>query len=122
MVCLLLTVTSAALASDDLPQTDPSSAAAAMVQGMRFHIPRISQVPKLEDFDGMTPHGAAEQMVELTGFIQRAPSDGAPATQKTRIFFGYDSTNLYVVWACFDTDVAAVRAHKVRRENIYTDD
>ncbi len=68
------------------------------------------------------PAGTAVDLAEVSDFIQQAPSDGAPATQKTRVFLGYDSRNLYIVWACSDSEPGRVRAHMSRRENIYEDD
>jgi Domain of unknown function (DUF5916) len=61
-------------------------------------------------------------MARVTGFIEREPSDGAPPTQRTEVYLGYDHQNLYVVWLCFDKDPAHIRAHLSRRENIYDDD
>src|ERR687887_61944 len=121
VVCIWLTLAFLAHASQP-PQIDPSSAALVVAQGKRVHIPRISQAPKLEDFADMMPHGAAAEMAEITGFIQRTPTDGAPATQDTRVYLAYDSNSLYIVWLCFDTQPRAVRANRARRENIYNDD
>ena len=61
-------------------------------------------------------------MAEVSDFIQQLPSDGAPPTQKTKVYLGYDKTNLYIVWLCFDSEPRKVRAHMSRRENIYDDD
>jgi hypothetical protein len=78
-------------------------------------IPRLVQAPKSEDFDGMTPHGAAARLRHITSFIQRTPSDGKPATERTDAFFGYDQSNLYIVLLCWDRE-HGVRANLTRRE------
>jgi len=85
-------------------------------------VPYVSQPPGLEQFRSMGPDQTAPGLTEVTGFIQQVPSDGAPATQETRVFLGYDSKNLYLVWVCGDSQPAGVRAHMSRRERIYEDD
>jgi hypothetical protein len=70
----------------------------------------------------MKPEGpAAEQMVKVTGLVQRNPHDGAPVSQQTEVYLGYDKRNLFVVFVCFD-DAAKVRAHRTRREDVGDDD
>ena len=81
-------------------------------------IPRVSRPPRLDDFEGMKPHGAAAELRKLSGFTQQAPSDGKPASDPTDIYVGYDATNLYLVWVCWDADPHAIRAHLSRREGV----
>jgi hypothetical protein len=78
-------------------------------------IPRISAAPKLEDFEGMAPSGAAAELQQVTGFIQNQPSDGKPGTERTDAYLGYDESNLYVVLVCFDSH-NHVQANLTRRE------
>src|SRR5579872_5558006 len=85
-------------------------------------IPKLTKGPTISDFEGMNPRGAAKDMVVVSNFIQSDPSDGQPATQKTDVYLGYDNNSLYVVWLCFDSEPGRIRAHLVRRENIYDDD
>src|SRR5258708_28860312 len=65
-------------------------------------IARVSVPPRLEDFADMTPRGNSAQLAKVTDFIQQVPSDGKPATQRTDVYLGYDSANLYMVWVCWD--------------------
>src|SRR5262249_25895283 len=81
-------------------------------------IPRLSKPARLEDFEDMKPHGAAQELRKISGFIQKAPSDGQPATQPTDVYIGYDLANLYIVWVCFDSQPHAIRAHMTRREAV----
>jgi hypothetical protein len=60
-------------------------------------------------------------MVKVSGFVQRNPHDGQPASQRTEAYLGYDEKNLYAVFVCFD-DPAKVRARLSRREDIFDDD
>ncbi len=85
-------------------------------------MPLLSSAPVLENFLTMKAEGAsAQQMVKVTGFVQRDPHDGQPASQRTEAYLGYDRKNLYVVFVCFD-DPAKVRARRTRREDIFDDD
>lgn len=85
-------------------------------------IPRLTRGPSLDDFVTMKPAGeVATQMTKVTGFVQRNPHDGAPVSQRTEAYIGYDQRNLYVVFICFD-DPAKVRSHKARREDVTDDD
>ena len=82
-------------------------------------IPRVQQAPKLEDFEGMAPRGAALGMQRIETFIQNIPFDGQPPTQRTEAYLGHDDINLYIVFLCFDTDPKGIRSHITRRENIF---
>jgi hypothetical protein len=63
----------------------------------------------------MEPNGVAAEMAKVSGFIQNVPSDGKPGTQPTESYFGYDNSNLYLVFLCFD-DPRLVRSSLSRRE------
>jgi hypothetical protein len=85
-------------------------------------IPRLSRAPSLIDFLTMGPVGdVARQMAKVSGFVQRDPHDGAPVSQPTEAYLGYDDKNLYVVFVCFD-EPGKVRAHEARREDVGDDD
>jgi len=88
----------------------------------KLNIPLVPNPPTLEDFLTMQPVGNdAQTMVKVTGFVQRNPHDGDPASQRTEAYLGYDRKNLYVVFVCFD-DPGKVRARRARREDIFDDD
>jgi hypothetical protein len=61
-------------------------------------------------------------MAKVEGFVQRNPSDGDPATQRTEAYMAYDDDNLYIVVLAFDTDPDKIRARMARRENAFGDD
>jgi hypothetical protein len=85
-------------------------------------IPRLSRQPEISDFLTMKAAGeVASQMTRVSGFVQRDPHDGAPASQRTDAYLGYDEKNLYVVFVCFDQP-GQVRAHEARREDVGDDD
>ena len=86
-------------------------------------IPRMNQPPELEHFRTMKPSGDMEgQMARVKGFVQREPSDGQPASQRTDVYLGYDEKNLYVIFVAFDSEPAKVRARMVRREGFFAGD
>ena len=85
-------------------------------------IPKLSRQPDISDFLTMKAAGdVATQMTRVSGFVQRDPHDGAPVSQRTDAYLGYDEKNLYVVFVCFDQP-GQVRAHEARREDVGDDD
>ncbi len=62
------------------------------------------------------------KLAKAQGFRQRVPSDGAPVTERTEAYFGYDDKNLYAIFVCFDSDPRQVRARMSRREDVFDDD
>src|SRR5258708_7872115 len=91
----------------------PTASAAAGVR-----IPRITTPPRLEDFEDMAPRGSSAPLAKVSDFIQQQPSDGKAATQRTDVYLGYDASNLYTVWVCWDSDPKAIRGHLTRREAV----
>jgi hypothetical protein len=62
------------------------------------------------------------QATWLEGFTQSTPKEGAPATEETRVYLGYDQENLYAVFYCYDSEPSQIRAHYARRDDIQDDD
>ena len=83
-----------------------------------LYVPRTSQPPTLDDF---VQGRAREAEARVSGFRQREPHDGQPATEDTSAFLSYDSVNLYVVFVCKDAP-DNVRARMAKREDISDDD
>ena len=52
----------------------------------------------------------------LTGFLQRDPDEGAPATERTEVRFAYDDDALYVGARMFSTSPNAIRALVTRHD------
>lgn len=89
----------------------------------RLEIPRVSRPPRLEDFEGMQPApDIAGQMVKVTGMLQRVPQDGAPVSQRTEVYLGYDDRHIYTVFVCFDSEPEKIRARMGVRNEIFSDD
>ena len=63
-----------------------------------------------------------DKLANVDRFIQRVPSDGAPVSQRTEAYLGYDDKNLYAIFICFDSEPQELRARLSRREDIFDDD
>ena len=86
-------------------------------------VPLLLHAVHLSDFAGMQPSPELKgHLTEVDDFIQNSPVDGKPATEKTVAWFGYTSSTLYIVFACYDHTPAMIRGHLTRRENIMSDD
>ena len=86
-------------------------------------IPKLQGSPGLLDFEGMhavTP--LARRMLRIDTFLQRDPHDGAPSSQRTEAYLGYNDKNFYAIFLAFDTEPSKIRARMMRREQIDDDD
>lgn len=123
-LCLLLLLP--ALLPALLPVSANAKSAAILptpVVGQRLDLPRLEKAPTLEDFLDMKPNAAwAGKLLKVDKFIQREPTDGAPATYRTEAYLGYDNKNLYAIFLCFDDNPRAVRAPLAHRDDLTDDD
>jgi hypothetical protein len=88
---------------------------------IRLVIPKLSTEPRLDDFITMNPApDTVRPMARVEGFTQRWPDDGKPERMKTVAFLGYTDEALHVVYLAFDPDPSALRAHLLRREEVFT--
>ena len=102
-------------------QTRPAPAPAPPAASVR--IPRLNSGPTLEDFLAMQPSSEWEgKLAKVDDFRQWRPQDGAPSTQKTVAYLGYDAKNLYIIFVCFDSNPNAIRAHLTARDQVFGDD
>lgn len=93
------------------------------VEMTTVQIPEILEAPILEDFLDMQPSPAWQaKLLKLDGFVQRYPSDGQSATEKTEAYLGYDAENLYAIFVAFDSEPAKIRARLNRRESVPDDE
>lgn len=112
LVCVLQCISGTSPAGDSSPASTPT-----------FVIARVTHPPTLEDFLEMKPNGALKgQLTKVEGFVQRLPKDGAPSSQRTEVYLGYDEKNLYAVFVCFDSEPEKIRARMEPREQIFSDD
>lgn len=119
---LLLTILAASLCP---AQSSPeNSVVDSLMVNKTLKIPRVSRPPKLEDFLSMSPSPdfADGKMLKVTDLKQRLPHDGAPISQRTEIYLGYDQKHLYAAMIGFASDPSKIRAHLSKREDIFADD
>jgi len=64
----------------------------------------------------------ARSMAHVNDFRQWTPHDGQPASEETHAYLGYDETNLYVVFVCFDRNRGGIRANLTQREQFFPND
>ena len=70
------------------------------------HATRLSQVPTLDG--NVVDDPAWNGLRPFTGFRQLRPDNGAPASQRTEVFFGFTENALHVGLICHETDPAAI--------------
>jgi hypothetical protein len=117
--------------SRDLPSA-PSPAApelpsiagrVALLQSGHVTIPRLSAEPRLADFLGNPARSPiVQRMLRVTGFIERYPHDGQPATESTAAYLGYTREYFYVAFVCKDRTPGLIRAHMLARDSLGDDD
>ena len=61
---------------------------------------RIDEQPSL---DGVLDEAMYETLSAITGFLQQAPDEGAPATEQTEAWITFDDSNLYVAGRIWDS-------------------
>jgi len=81
-------------------------------------VPRFDHPPQI---DGKLDDEIWKQAVKLADFYQTSPGDNIAPSQRTEVFLGYDSENLYVAFHCYD-DPGKVRANIAKRDDIFNDD
>lgn len=101
----------------------PLRAAARAVTRPVVSVSRLSRPPVIEDFIDMRPPAdLASELTMIEGFVQKAPVDGAPCSQKTQVFMGYDDRAFYFAFVAFDDEPEKIRANINRREKIFGDE
>jgi len=84
---------------------------------------RVDRSPVFEDFLSMDPSSeAATHMTKIEGLVQRTPSDGAPVSERTIVYVGYDEKNIYAVFLCYDRTPGKIRVHLANRDKFPDDD
>jgi len=92
---------------------------AAFAQGPSIKPVRVAQPPAI---DGRLDDASWAGAAHITQFVQRRPLDGAPATEQTEIYIAYDSDRLYFGIYAHYSDPSLVRANRVDRDQIWSDD
>ena len=89
--------------------TEPPVAAPAAI--------RAARAPRPPLIDGKLTDESWSLAQPASGFIQRDPDEGKPATERTEVRFLYDDDSLYVGARLFDSDPPLIARRLSRRDN-----
>jgi hypothetical protein len=67
--------------------------------------------------DGALDEGFYRTVQPSADFIQIEPDDGAPATEKTEMWVGFDHDMVYLTFRCWESRMDQVVAKEMRRDN-----
>lgn len=76
---------------------------------------RVAQPPRL---DGRLDEDAWRSAAPASGFLQRDPDEGQPATERTELLIVYDDTALYVGARLFDREPQRIVRRLARRDTV----
>lgn len=68
-------------------------------------IRRLETPPRI---DGRVEPGEWDEAARIDGFLQVDPVEGAPPSEKTEVFLGYDDDVVYIAYICHDSDPESV--------------
>ena len=83
---------------------------------------------QLQPGEGITLDGNVDEAVwqratPATGFLQRDPDEGAPATERTEVFVVYTASDLYIGAILYDSEPDGILAYQKQRDaSLGTDD
>ena len=101
-----------------VPQLHP-----AVTHSGHVTIPRLDAEPRLNDFLANPLRApAAKQMLRVSDFVERYPTDGEPVTEPTVAYLGYTKEYFFVAFVCQDRTPGLVRAHMLARDSLGDDD
>ncbi len=110
------------------PNVPPPVGAPAHVAGQtdvpqdQNHVVNIHRFSSAPVIDGDLGDPVWQEGNLLTNFIQLEPNLGQPSTQKTEVWMGYDSRNLYLAIRCYDTNPAKLLTGSMRIDADLTND
>lgn len=82
-------------------------------------VPKFNSPPKI---DGILENPLWEKGAIIEDFTQFEPQEGAPPTERTKAYLGYDKDNFYIALHCFDSSPQSVRACLAPRDSTSGDD
>lgn len=103
-------------AMQDQIDVEPPSGAADTIQadGLTMNAQRVE--PGTINIDGILDEIAWEEMDGATGFIQRTPNPGDPATEKSIIRVLYDDSAIYIGARLYDSEPDSIAASLFRKD------
>jgi hypothetical protein len=95
--------------------------AAPRVDAQSVTVRRVTTPPQVEDFASAEHSPAVDGLTPIDRLVQRSPVDGAPITEPTDVYLGFDAQNLYAIFVCWYSP-GTLRAHRVNRDRLPDDD
>ena len=77
---------------------------------------RVGRAPEPPVLDGLVNEATWATADVASGFLQREPREGQPASERTEVRVLYDDENLYIGVIAYDSNPAAVLATEMRRD------
>ena len=87
--------------------------------GSQLEATRVSSASVI---DAVLDESFWARVQEATGFRQREPLEGSPATERTVVRIAYDDAMLYVAAELFDSEPSLIRATELRRDDTLDSD
>jgi hypothetical protein len=107
--CIGAVATSAALAQNDAPPP-------RTIQALRLGEADVVRV------DGLPDEAVWERAQAATGFLQRDPNNGDPATERTEVRLVYDADRLILSVICYDSEPDRVLGNQMQRDRSFEAD
>src|SRR5688500_14367668 len=95
------------------PPVAPALAARDAEGRVTFRAMRVAQPLRI---DGALDEAHYRDVAALTDFIQVEPQAGAPATERTEVWFSFDDDHVYISARCWDTQMDRLVATEMRRD------
>ena len=82
----------------------------------------IGPAGQAPEIDGRLDDSVWETATHITEFVQIAPVEGAPGTERTEVWMAFDRENLYFAFYAHYSDPGILRANRTDRDDIRADD
>jgi hypothetical protein len=96
------------------------SSAGVMAQASTKRVDAVRIEGRAPRIDGRLDEEVWTRASPATGFIQREPQEGQPATEQTEVRFAYDEAAIYIGARMFSRDPGSIRALVARRDRSTT--
>ena len=108
-ISLLMLAPASLVAADDAADDSAENAAPKILAASR-----TETAPTLDG--DVLGDPAWSEATAAEGFVQNAPDEGRPATERTEVFITYDDENLYVGVVCHDRDPSGIIVSEILRD------
>ena len=107
------------VAGTGVPAAEAADRSSSVVEAMRLETPAPNADGSTAEairVDGDLSDAAWQRAPVITGFLQRDPKDGAPATYQTEARVAYDASFMYIAVTALDPEPAKIVGQRTRRD------